>query len=118
LAESALSLCCKHSFIIIFYFTLCADSTKQTSWAKDVKSQLEQLKQAVEKPITKPPEHAHIGNRNKRIPQFRSGVEIELAHIGTANKRIPQFRSGVETELAHSGNRKQEDSTVQVRCRN
>jgi hypothetical protein len=75
---------------------LCADSTKQTSWAKDVKSQLELLKQAVEKPITKPPEHAHIGNRNKRIPQFRSGVETELAHIW---------------------NRKPEDTTVQVRCR-
>jgi hypothetical protein len=75
---------------------LHADSTKQTSWAKDVKSQLEQLKQAVEKPITKPPEHAHIGNRNKRIPQFRSAVETELSHIG---------------------NRKPEDTAVQVRHR-
>jgi hypothetical protein len=99
-------------------FTLCADSTKQTSWAKDVKSQLELVKQAVEKPITKPPEHDHIGNRNKRIPQFRSGVEIELAHIGTANQRIPQLWSGVEIELALIGNRKPEDTTVQVRCRN
>ncbi len=60
---------------------MCADSAKQTSWSKDVKSQLEQLKQAVEKPIIKPPEHAHIGHRNKRIPQFRSGVETELALI-------------------------------------
>ena len=73
-----------------------ADSTKQTSWAKDVKSQLEQLKQAVEKPITKPPEHDHIGNRNKRIPQFRSGVETEHAHI---REQEP------------------EDTAVQVRCR-
>ncbi len=95
-----------------------ADSTKQTSWAKDVKSQLEQLKQAVEKPITKPPEHDHIGNRNKRIPQFRSGVETEHAHIGNINQRIPQFRLGLETELAHIWNRNPEDTAVQVRYRN
>jgi hypothetical protein len=69
--------------LCIFYtigFTInISESDKQASWAKDVKNQLDQLSKVKEKPVPKPSEHAHIPNKNKKIPQFRYRNTILLA---------------------------------------